>query len=152
MCSSRSANNFKTKTKHERRTNRRTNRESQGGLQKTWAQQPSRRRGTEGVSRHPQGQKPEGNDGSGGGERTFQSLLVSTVVMCCLVFALSIIPFYLNQGDGQAEAVRGSQGPSAGSSEVEPDFTFRRIVARTNPRSRYGPDPRAKNGRSSRGG
>ena len=52
----------------------------------------------------------------------FQSLLVSTVVMCCLVFALSIIPFYLNQGDGQAEAVRGSQGPSAGSSEVEPDL------------------------------
>ena len=51
----------------------------------------------------------------------FQSLLVSTVVMCCLVFALSIIPYYLNQGDGQAEAVGESQGPSAGSSEVEPD-------------------------------
>ena len=29
----------------------------------------------------------------------FQSLLVSTVVICCLVFALSIIPYYLNQGD-----------------------------------------------------
>ena len=51
----------------------------------------------------------------------FQSLLVSTVVMCCLVFALSIIPYYLNQGDGQAEAVGESQVPSAGSSEVEPD-------------------------------
>ena len=51
----------------------------------------------------------------------FQSLLVSTVVMWCLVFALSIIPYYLNQGDGEAEAVRESQGPSAVSSEVEPD-------------------------------
>ena len=57
---------------------------------------------------------------SGGGERTFSK---PSRIDCRHVlprFRPLVIPYYLNQGDGQAEAVGNRKSVPAGSSEVEP--------------------------------
>ena len=50
-----------------------------------------------------------------------RSLLVSTVVMVILVFTLSVVPYYLNQGDEGAEPTGEQKGLSAESTKGQPE-------------------------------
>ena len=75
----------------------------------------------------------------------FQSLLVSTVVIWCLVFALSIIPYYLNQGDGEAEAP-GIAGSVGRFDRGRTGFTFRGNRRPNQPPFPIRSRPSAKNG------
>ncbi len=67
------------------------------------------------------GKSPKEMMGAVAESSLFQSLLVSTVLMVVLVFTLSVVPYYLNQGDEGAEATGEAKGSSADSTEGQPE-------------------------------
>ena len=67
------------------------------------------------------GKSPKEMMGAVAESSLFQSLLVSTVVMVVLVFTLSVVPYYLNQGDEEAEATGEAKDSSADLTGGQPE-------------------------------
>ena len=67
------------------------------------------------------GKSPKEMMGAVAESSLFQSLLVSTVVMVVLVFTLSVVPYYLNQGDEGGEATGEAKGSSADLTGGQPE-------------------------------